>query len=417
MSSPTGTQTKLVTTPSATAKLVTPDVYGLFAGAFLIILTVVVLISTGSFMAVIVLWLMIGLILYVLVYYGFLDISSYAKSTEAKLVNPQPVTTSGNPLVGNEVFHIADAQFTYDEAAAVCAAYDAKLATLEQVIDAFNKGAEWCSYGWTAGGMALYPTQKATWEELQREIDPGKRTRCGRPGVNGGYFDPANRFGVNCFGFKPEGNFKPPVPVPGTDKTQFDKMVGKFRDMIKSITLSPFSRNEWSKFDNTYGSQFQQQLGKLTEGFENADKDLIEEGLDEGVNYAPYGLRGSKGDKGDTGPQGPVGPVGPASTVPGPTGPTGLTGSTGPVGPKGDPGPSNSLPESWFEEKVRDGTMKNYTKCIENGEAWPVFQQYKLPNDDSALNRTRLRLCRPYFNTVAYVPNDTKEDRKPQFRS
>jgi hypothetical protein len=65
-----------------------------------------------------------------------------------------------------------------------------RLASLEQVIEAYNSGAEWCGYGWTAGGMALYPTQKKTWEELQREVDPGKRTACGRPGVNGGYFDP-----------------------------------------------------------------------------------------------------------------------------------------------------------------------------------------------------------------------------------
>jgi hypothetical protein len=47
-------------------------------------------------------------------------------------------------------------------------------------------------------------------------------------------------------------------------------MVGRFRDMLKSFSLSPYSRNEWSKYDSnpvnqaaSYGSQFAQNLGAL----------------------------------------------------------------------------------------------------------------------------------------------------------
>jgi hypothetical protein len=275
--------------------------------------------------------------------------------------------------VGQEVFHVSQNQFTYDEAPAVCAAYGAQLASLEQVIEAYNGGAEWCGYGWSSGGMALYPTQKRTWEELQREIDPGKRTACGRPGVNGGYMDPTLKFGVNCFGFKPIGDFTPPAPVPGTDKKAFDDMVSKFKEMLNTMQLSPFSRMEWSGYDSTtagqvakasrsvgkaassltekfttqrvsgYGSQFQQDLGRLVESFDAADPTVIE-AANTIAAYdpkAPYGLRGNPGERG------PPGPVGPASTVPGPRGEDGKPGNPGergPPGPEGRVGPTSTVP-------------------------------------------------------------------------
>lgn len=335
-----------------------PEFYGILVGVFLGVLTLFVLISTGSIMAVLVLWLMVAVIVMILVYYGILDIDKLIP-TPKKAETPPPEDSkpkSGFPLQGSEVFHVSDNQFTYDEAQAVCAAYGSTLATLEQVIDAYNKGAEWCNYGWSAGGMALYPTQKSTWDELQREVDPGKRTRCGRPGVNGGYFDPMNKFGVNCFGFKPEGKFTPPAPIPGTDKQAFDSMVNKFKQMIKSMQLSPFSRREWSGYDSGvagYGKQFQQQLGKLTEGFESADPAFVEAAEVRSGAYSagPYGLKGAQGEAGPAGQQGPAGPMGPQGPPgrgergpqgePGPMGPKGeqgIQGLMGPVGPKGDKG-------------------------------------------------------------------------------
>ena len=51
--------------------------------------------------------------------------------------------------------------------------------------------------------MALYPTQKKTWDKLQKI--KGHKHDCGRPGVNGGFIaNPNVRFGVNCFGHKPK---------------------------------------------------------------------------------------------------------------------------------------------------------------------------------------------------------------------
>jgi hypothetical protein len=326
--------------------------------AFVGILSLFVLFSTGSFLAVAAVWLIVTLIVTVLVYYKFIrwtDLTSdiLPKGSVATPTTPPSPTDGGGggPRVGSEVFHIDDNQFTYSDASAVCAAYGGQLATLEQVMDAYNHGAEWCGYGWTTGGMALYPTQKATWQALQIEVDPAKRTACGRPGVNGGYFDPASKFGVNCFGFKPTGKAELPLPPPGTDVTAFRQLVTKFKDAMKTFNMAPYSRTEWSGYDNTmtgqasnYGSQFKQNVGALaTENFTDASPDVIEAANTSTSAYtaAPYGLRG------DVGPAGPRGATGPASTVPGPAGPPGSIGPLGPPGPKGAdstiPGPAGPV--------------------------------------------------------------------------
>lgn len=368
------------------AQLVTADLYGIFVAIFGVVITIFVLFSTGSILAVLVLWAMMALIVTVLFYYGIIDLEKILGATETKITPVAPVapagTPRGGPLVGSEVFHISQNQFTYDEAPAVCAAFGAQIASLEQVIEAYNSGAEWCGYGWTAGGMALYPTQKKTWEELQREVDPGKRTACGRPGVNGGYFDPMLKFGVNCFGFKPPGDFTPPGPLPGVDRAEFDSMVNRFKEMIKTMKLSPFSRAEWSGYDsnlvnrtvaqgrklvegfisgNGYGKQFQQSfLSPNVEGFNNADPSTVESMNPSGTYSAtgPYGLRG---EKGDTGPAGRTGPAGPAGAA-GVAGAAGPTGATGPAGDK--IGPTDYI----WTVNANDDIFRCKAPCADN--AW-----------------------------------------------
>lgn len=328
------------------------ELYGILIGVFVTVLSIFVLFSTGSILAVMVLWATILLILVVLLFYDIIDIDTllpYEPPKKEETPQPSNAKLLGQ-TIGSEVFHINDQQFTYDEASAVCAAYDSELATLEQIMEAFAEGAEWCSYGWSAGGMALYPTQKATWQLLQNEVDPGRRTRCGRPGVNGGYFDPSNKFGVNCFGFKPKGNFKPPAPVPGADNKKFNEMVKRFKNMMKAFTMDPYSRHEWSGYDSTgvkqayeysqkvvegfmgrssgYGLQFAQDLGGLVrEGMTNQNpyyEPIASESSQKFSAQGPYGLRG------DLGPTGAVGPAGTA----------GAAGAIGPQGPAGPPGAS-----------------------------------------------------------------------------
>jgi hypothetical protein len=104
-----------------------------------------------------------------------------------------------------EVFNVSNNLYTYDDAQAICSAYDSTLATYDQVEDAYNNGGEWCNYGWSEGQMILFPTQKNTWDKLQKT--KSNKNDCGRPGVNGGVIEnPYMKFGVNCYGIKPKPN-------------------------------------------------------------------------------------------------------------------------------------------------------------------------------------------------------------------
>jgi len=163
-------------------------------------------------------------------------------------VLPHPNFSTG----GKQVFNVSRNIYTYSDAAAVCAAVDAELATYEQVKDAYDQGADWCNYGWVRGQMAVYPTQKETYEKLQKG-NKQYSNACGRPGVNGGYFDnPELLFGVNCFGVRPaknamdELNNSDVALPPTTDEIEFEKKVQKFRDQMDDTTVLPFNKNSWS---------------------------------------------------------------------------------------------------------------------------------------------------------------------------
>ena len=137
---------------------------------------------------------------------------------------------------------------------ALCKAYDSELATAKQLEDAHKNKAEWCNYGWSKDQMALYPTQKCTWDKLQQ--GPKKhRNDCGKPGVNGGYFEnPYLKFGVNCYGYKPEPTLKEKEIVKLSTNpylTQKEKELNDRVDYYKSqrydTTILPFSKDRWSE--------------------------------------------------------------------------------------------------------------------------------------------------------------------------
>ena len=151
-----------------------------------------------------------------------------------------------------EVFHIGDNIYTYNEAKMICNAYDGDLADYTQLENAYKSGAEWCSYGWAKGQMALYPTQKLTYEKLKKI--PGLENSCGRPGINGGYIkNPKVRFGVNCFASKgspstkerQEMKFNSEIKLP---KTENSKKLDFYKRNINKIVKKPFNRNKWSFF-------------------------------------------------------------------------------------------------------------------------------------------------------------------------
>ena len=153
---------------------------------------------------------------------------------------------------GSEVFAVSKNTFTYYDAQPLCKALGAELATYDQVKAAWDKGADWCNYGWVKGQNAIFPTQTDTWQKLQAGPEE-ERGACGRPGINGGYFDnPELRFGVNCYGPKPAQSTHDEATVAkrtGQPLTvgalEVEKKVNKFRSEADNIGVLPFNGNKW----------------------------------------------------------------------------------------------------------------------------------------------------------------------------
>lgn len=154
-----------------------------------------------------------------------------------------------------QVFHIPSSIYDYDNAKALCNAYGAQLANIDQMEEAHKSGAEWCSYGWSDNQMILYPTQKSTWEELQKNSDPAMKNSCGRPGINGGYIGDANmKLGVNCYGEKPDMSSASSKLMSGIQNYEAGKMlnpehekrVNEMKAKINDIVVAPFNKSAWS---------------------------------------------------------------------------------------------------------------------------------------------------------------------------
>lgn len=171
------------------------------------------------------------------------------------LTNVEPTsepTSESNNMLKEEVYHIPGNKYTFNDAKAIAKSFGGRLATYKEVEDAYNKGADWCSYGWSKGQMALFPTQESKWTNLQ-EIE-GHEHDCGRPGINGGFIDNPNvKFGVNCYGIKP--NITPDeikrmensVIYQKTNKEiRFDELVDEWKQKLPNILLSPFNTDNWN---------------------------------------------------------------------------------------------------------------------------------------------------------------------------
>jgi hypothetical protein len=151
-----------------------------------------------------------------------------------------------------QVFHIPENIYTYDDSKAICAAYGGELASYKEIEKAHKNKADWCSYGWSEGQMALYPTQYDKWEKLQ-SIENHEHD-CGRPGINGGYIEnPDLKFGINCYGYKPKITedevlrMKIDPLYPKTQKEiMFDQKVDYWKTQLNNIIISPFNHKNWS---------------------------------------------------------------------------------------------------------------------------------------------------------------------------
>jgi hypothetical protein len=152
-----------------------------------------------------------------------------------------------------QVFNISKNSYSYYDAEPLCKALGSELATYEQVKQAYAQGADWCNYGWVKGQMAVYPTQKSTYEELQQGPED-QRGACGKPGVNGGYFDnPELKFGVTCSGKRPPQSSHDATSVTSgslepltASGLEFDKKVQQFRAESDTMGILPFNKEKWS---------------------------------------------------------------------------------------------------------------------------------------------------------------------------
>jgi hypothetical protein len=148
------------------------------------------------------------------------------------IVEPDTSQKSYKP----QTYHV-NGQFDYSNAKEICKSYNGKLATLENVKDAYNNGAEWCDYGWSDKHMVLYPTQKLSWQKYQHT---NHKEQCGIPGINGGYNNRVNqKLGVNCFGKKPDGKVKPLSPEKVDDRVSYWQN--------QHLNVAPFNYTTWSE--------------------------------------------------------------------------------------------------------------------------------------------------------------------------
>jgi len=151
------------------------------------------------------------------------------------------------PSVSKEVFNVSKNAYTYYDAEPLCKALGAELATYDQVKAAWDRGADWCNYGWVKGQMAVFPTQKSTYDSLQNG-PADQQGACGTVGINGGHFDnPELQYGVNCYGKKPINKVQGPTGPPLTpDVIKFNKKVEQYSDEASITQIAAFNSKKWS---------------------------------------------------------------------------------------------------------------------------------------------------------------------------
>jgi len=222
--------------------------------------------STSNVLTIIIIAILVILVLInVLQYFFGIDVVAKLSNLfepDAKLdvkviQNDSPSRTSPSVVpeikIREQVFNIPGNYYGYEDAKSLCTAYGARLANYNEVEDSYKNGGEWCNYGWSDGQMALFPTQKSTFDGLQKI--PGHENDCGRPGINGGYIaNPHVKFGVNCYGYKPkmtkeeEELMKNTTPYPKTEKDlAMERRVEYWKKRLNEILVSPFNYKNWSR--------------------------------------------------------------------------------------------------------------------------------------------------------------------------
>ena len=180
-----------------------------------------------------------------------MELSSYLFSFNISPCNKKKKDIVRTIAREKEVFHISDQIYTYDEAKCKCDSYDVRLATKQELVNAYNKGANWCSYGWCEDGSAYYPVQEDFYQLIQGT--PEFRGNCGKPGLNGGVFNPNMKFGINCYGIKPKGVHTPTsFETDGSDDDIDICQAEGVKDKVQANSndsIISFNNNKWSSYD------------------------------------------------------------------------------------------------------------------------------------------------------------------------
>ena len=157
-----------------------------------------------------------------------------------------PLSTLSNPNI-KQVFNIKENKYTLDDAAGVCGALGAEVATIDQLVAAHKNGADWCNVGWTKDGLAAFPIQYSTWKTLQ-DNDPNNRNICGSPGINLVRNDPNLLYGVNCYGVKPEpkNGEKVKQAIQSDAQLALQAKIAQFQKNMNAIGVASFNQDKWS---------------------------------------------------------------------------------------------------------------------------------------------------------------------------
>ena len=164
--------------------------------------------------------------------------------------NPDSSDNCTSDSANSEVFHIANNKYTYQEAKDICEKYNSRLATYEEIENAYNQGANWCSYGWSKDQLALFPVQKEVYNELKKI--PGHENDCGRPGINGGYIKNQDiKFGINCYGIKPNAKEKDKVYMHAINHSPALKETNNkdAQNNLNKYIVAPFNKIKWSNIN------------------------------------------------------------------------------------------------------------------------------------------------------------------------
>lgn len=207
-----------------------------------------------------------GIVVLIIAYYIIVTNTNDTPTTTTKLVQSQlnnaniPVHPDGDMSVPvptlsktnvtkpskNEVYLVDSSVFTYDDSEAVCKYMNAEVATLDQLTDAWNKGADWCSVGWTKDGIPAFPIQQATWEK----INANRRIRgsCGnKAGVNTAPDHKENLYGVLCYGPKrePIGQEKVKTHILSDHELSLEAKMAELAPVMEDARIAPFNSDRW----------------------------------------------------------------------------------------------------------------------------------------------------------------------------